>query len=98
MVCDGRVVKLAFVPIDLLIVDEIGKEVSGTGMDTNVIGRHATFFEKPFTTPRITFIVACDLSANTHGNANGIGLADFTTRRLADRLHWQPTYHTPAPA
>ncbi len=43
--------KLPFDAIDLLIVDEIGKEISGTGMDTNVIGRHATWFERPFTTP-----------------------------------------------
>ena len=84
--------KLPFDAIDLLIVDEIGKDVSGTGMDTNVIGRHATFFERPFTTPKVTFIVACDLTANTHGNANGIGLADFTTRRLADQIDWEPTY------
>jgi hypothetical protein len=84
--------KLPFDRIDLLVVDEIGKEVSGTGMDTNVIGRHATFFERPFTSPRVTFIVACDLTANTYGNANGIGLADFTTRRLADRIDWEATY------
>jgi hypothetical protein len=84
--------KLPFDPIDLLIVDEIGKDVSGTGMDTNVIGRHATFFEKPFTHPKVTFIVACDLTRNTYGNANGIGLADFTTRRLADKIDWEPTY------
>ena len=84
--------KLPFDPIDLLVVDEIGKEISGTGMDTHVIGRHGTFFEKPFEHPRITFIVACDLSAHTAGNANGIGLADFTTRRLADQIDWTPTY------
>jgi hypothetical protein len=84
--------KLPFEAIDLLIVDEMGKDVSGTGMDTNVIGRHATFFEKPFTTPRITFIVACDLTPNSSGNASGIGLADFTTRRLADKIDWEPTY------
>jgi hypothetical protein len=84
--------KLPFETIDVLVVDEIGKEISGTGMDTNVIGRHSTFFEKPFTSPRVTFIVACDLSPATHGNANGIGLADFTTRRLADKVDWEPTY------
>jgi hypothetical protein len=84
--------KLPFEDLDLLIVDEIGKEISGTGMDTNVIGRHATWFERPFTSPRITFIVACDTTANTYGNANGIGLADFATRRLADRIDWEPTY------
>jgi hypothetical protein len=84
--------KLPFERIDLLVVDEMGKDVSGTGMDTNVIGRHATFFEKPFTSPRITFIVACDLTPNSYGNASGIGLADFTTRRLADKIDWEPTY------
>jgi hypothetical protein len=84
--------KLPFDTMDLLIVDEIGKEISGTGMDTNVIGRHATWFERPFTSPRITFIVACDTTVNTYGNANGIGLADFTTRRLADKIDWEPTY------
>jgi hypothetical protein len=84
--------KLPFEAVDLLIVDEIGKEISGTGMDTNVIGRHATWFEQPFTSPRITFIVACDTTAKTYGNANGIGLADFTTRRLADKIDWEPTY------
>ena len=83
--------KLPFDPVDLLIVDEIGKEISGTGMDTNVIGRHATFFERPFSHPKITFIVACDLTVTTHGNASGIGLADFTTRRLADKIDWEPT-------
>jgi hypothetical protein len=84
--------KLPFDPIDLLIVDEIGKEISGSGMDTNVIGRHSTFFERPFTSPRVTFIVACDTSPNTYGNATGIGLADFTTRRLADKIDWEATY------
>jgi hypothetical protein len=84
--------KLPFEAIDLLIVDEMGKDVSGTGMDTNVIGRHATFFEKPFTRPRIIFIVACDLTPNSYGNAAGIGLADFTTRRLADKIDWEATY------
>ena len=84
--------KLPFDRIDLLIVDEIGKDVSGTGMDTNVIGRHATFFEHPFTSPKITFVVACDLTPNSYGNASGIGLADFTTRRLAERIDWEPTY------
>ncbi len=83
--------RLPFDPIDLLIVDEMGKDVSGTGLDTNVIGRHATWFERPFTAPRITFVLACDLTATTHGNATGIGLVDFATRRLADRIDWEPT-------
>ena len=65
--------------VDLLIVDEIGKDISGTGMDTNVIGRHGTFFERPFTSPKVTFIVVGDLTAHTYGNAIGIG-----QRRLHD--------------
>ena len=84
--------KLPFDPIDLLVVDEMGKDVSGSGMDTNIIGRHATFFEPPYTNPKVTFIVVCDLSANTYGNATGIGNADFTTRRLADKIDWESTY------
>src|SRR5581483_9471733 len=54
--------RLPFEAIDLLIVDEMGKDISGAGMDSNVIGRHGTFFEPPYTTPRITFIVVCDLT------------------------------------
>ncbi|HSE96155.1 MAG TPA: [Fe-S]-binding protein, partial [Methylomirabilota bacterium] len=78
--------------IDLLIVDQMGKEISGSGMDTNVIGRHATFFERPFTSPRITFIAVGDLTPNTHGNATGLGNADFTTRRLMEQVDWESTY------
>jgi hypothetical protein len=84
--------RLPFDPIDLLIVDEMGKDVSGSGMDTNIIGRHATFFEPPYTRPKITFVVVCDLTPNSYGNATGIGNADFTTRRLADKIDWESTY------
>ena len=84
--------KLPFDRVDLLIVDQMGKDISGSGMDTNVIGRHATFFEPPFTTPRVTFVVVCDLTPNSYGSAVGIGNADFTTRRLADKIDWEPTY------
>jgi hypothetical protein len=84
--------KLPFDPVDLLIVDEMGKNISGSGMDTNVIGRHTTFFERPFTNPKVTFIVVCGLTPNSYGNAAGIGNADFTTRQLADAVDWEPTY------
>jgi hypothetical protein len=83
---------LPFGEIDLLIVDEMGKDISGAGMDSNVIGRHTTFFEPRFQTPRVTFIVVCDLTPNTYGNATGIGNANFTTRRLADKIDWNATY------
>ena len=72
----------------MLIVDEMGKNVSGTGMDTNVIGRMFVpgVAEEP--RPRITAVVVLDLTEESHGNAIGIGLADFTTERVVveDRL------------
>jgi hypothetical protein len=71
---------------DLLIVDEMGKNVSGSGMDTNVIGR------KPGATgPRIRRIFVRELTANTHGNAYGIGFADFTTTRLVRAVDYRAT-------
>jgi hypothetical protein len=84
--------RLPFDQIDLLIVDEMGKDVSGSGMDSNIIGRHGTFFEPPYTSPRVTFIVVCDLTPHTYGNAIGIGSADFTTRRLVDKIDREATY------
>jgi hypothetical protein len=83
--------RLPFEQIDLLIVDEMGKDISGSGMDSNIIGRHGTFFEPQFGTPKITFIVVCDLTPNTYGNAVGIGNANFTTRRLAGKVDWNAT-------
>jgi hypothetical protein len=84
--------RLPFDPIDLLIVDEMGKDISGAGMDSNVIGRHGTFFEPQFGSPKITFIVVCDLTPHTCGNAVGIGNANFTTRRLAAKIDWNATH------
>ena len=76
--------RLPFDQLDVLAVDELGKDVSGTGMDTNVIGR-VSFWgggERP-ARPRITRIFVRGLTAATHGNACGIGMADFTTARCA---------------
>ncbi len=84
--------RLPFDPIDLLIVEEMGKDISGAGMDSNVIGRHSTFFEPRFPNPSITFIVVCDLTEHTNGNATGIGSANFTTRRLVNKIDWNSTY------
>jgi len=83
--------RLPFDSIDLLIVDEMGKNISGTGMDTNVIGRGASRFEPFPDTPRITWIVPLALTPETYGNANGIGNADFTTRRLVEQIDWNAT-------
>ncbi len=84
--------RLPFQKLDILIVDEIGKEISGSGMDPNIIGRRMVFGEAELTTPVITRIVVRDLSAKTYGSGSGIGLADFTTKRLVDKLDHRPTY------
>src|SRR5574341_934264 len=76
----------------LLIVDEIGKDISGTGMDPNVIGRMYFFPNEEPKSPRYIRILVRDLTPMTAGNAVGMGLADFGTRRLANRVNFQYTY------
>ncbi len=83
--------RLPFGPLDVLVVEEIGKNVSGSGMDTNVIGRPSNPHEPFPADPRILWIVALDLTDESYGNATGIGNADFTTRRLAEKIDWKPT-------
>ncbi|MGA2068301.1 MAG: lactate racemase domain-containing protein [Thermoguttaceae bacterium] len=78
--------------IDLLVVDRIGKELSGTGMDPNVIGRCRLVDFVAFPEPEIKIITVHDLTDKTHGNAIGIGMADLTTRRVADKFDPQSTY------
>jgi hypothetical protein len=78
---------------DLLVIDEIGKEISGSGMDTNVVGRKRSGRTDPGPAgqPVMRTIFVRGLSAHTHGNAAGIGLADFTTRRLVDAMDYRST-------
>src|SRR5438128_5170380 len=83
--------RLPFSPIDVLIVEEIGKNISGAGMDTNVIGRPSNPHEPFPNDPKILWIVALDLTAESYGNAVGIGNADFTTRRLLEKIDMKPT-------
>jgi hypothetical protein len=83
--------RLPFGRIDVLVVEEIGKNISGSGMDTNVIGRPSNPHEPFPADPKILWIVALDLTAESGGNATGIGNADFTTRRLADKIDWKFT-------
>jgi len=78
--------------IDLLIIDIMGKEISGVGMDTNIIGRIRIRGEEEPRSPSIKSIVVTDLSAPSHGNALGIGLADCITRRLFDKIDFGATY------
>ncbi len=85
--------KLPWARADLLIVDEIGKDISGSGMDTNVVGRKRAFRLQQTSGdhPEMRLIFVRGLSARTHGNAAGIGLADFTTNRLVQGMNYQTT-------
>jgi hypothetical protein len=76
--------QLPFDPLDVLIVDEIGKNISGAGMDPNVIGMWRRNGGAP--DRQIARIVALDLTAESHGNAVGVGMADLITERLRGKI------------
>jgi hypothetical protein len=78
--------RLPFGQLDLLVVGELGKNYSGTGMDVNVLGRQQVEGETDTLDPRITRICVLDISEESHGNAVGVGLADLTTQRLLSRM------------
>lgn len=78
--------------INVLIVDAIGKTFSGTGMDTNVIGYRGCRDGEDLTSPVVHVIAALSLAEASHGNAIGVGLADFITRRLRDAIDEQKTF------
>jgi hypothetical protein len=78
--------------IDLLIVDWMGKEISGTGMDQNVIGRTVISYHRPDTKIDVLRLFVRDLTAESEGNATAIGNADFTTQRLVDKIDPRATY------
>lgn len=78
--------------VDLLIVEELGKNISGTGMDTNIIGRMLLPGVKEPDSPGVARIVALALTDESHGNANGVGLADIITRRFYEQIDFKATY------
>ena len=84
---------LLFDKCDVLVVDKIGKNFSGDGMDPNVSGR---FVQPKYCSGGIQAekVVVLDLSDETHGNAQGIGLAEVTTRRLFNKMKLEMTYPT----
>ena len=84
--------RLPFDELDVLIVDETGKEISGAGMDTKIIGRMMQTGEKELETPKITRIFLRDLTPKSLGNAAGIGFADFITSRLVGKIDFGATY------
>jgi hypothetical protein len=78
--------KLPFKEIDVLIIDQIGKEISGAGMDFNVTGRNRDVMDRWHTDQKIKRLFVRDLTDHSKGNGLGIGMADFTTDRLVDKL------------
>jgi hypothetical protein len=78
--------------LDVLVVREMGKNYSGTGMDTNIIGRLRLEGLPEPERPSIHYLAVLDLSEASHGNATGVGLADFVTERLAAKIDREATY------
>jgi hypothetical protein len=84
--------RIPFDDLDVLVVDRIGKDVSGAGMDTNVVSRTRIVGQPEPEPSRVTAIVALDLTEASHGNAMGIGTADFTTARLVAGIDFAALY------
>ena len=91
LVAAGLLPRIPFDPLDVLIVDWMGKNFSGTGMDTNIIGlwRRIEGAERK---PYFKRLVVLNLTPESGGNAVAIGLADFTTRKLFEQINFKKTY------
>ena len=83
--------RVPFDNIDILIVDRMGKDISGIGMDSNVTGRHRDIAGDFFTAPHVKRLFARDLSPGSDGNANGVGLADVVSSRLVRAMDFEKT-------
>jgi hypothetical protein len=84
--------RIPFQEIDVLIVDEIGKNISGAGMDPNVTGRFVSPLERPPGSLNAKVVVVLGLTEEADGNVAGIGFADLTTRRLFDKIDFETTF------
>lgn len=78
--------------VDVLVVDRMGKDISGVGIDPNITGRFGVNGQRDERAPRVNAMMVSDLTEATHGNAIGVGLADVITRRLFDRIDYASTY------
>jgi len=91
-VATANMPKLPVEKIDVLIIDRMGKDISGTGLDPNIIGRMHLHGHPEPTAPDVKVIVVCDLTEGSHGNAIGMALADLITRQLYDKIDFAATY------
>jgi len=81
--------RIPFKKFDVLIVDQLGKNISGDGMDPNITGRYAVDIKSDIAYQRLA---ALDLTPETHGNALGVGMADVTTRKLVSKIDYKKGY------
>ena len=88
----ARMPRLPFDAIDILVIKEIGKNFSGTGMDTNVVGRIMIPRMPEDHRPDVAVIAVLNIAEESHGNAAGIGLGNVTTCRAVNRIDWVATY------
>ena len=91
-VAKSSLARIPFHEADVLVVNEMGKNISGSGMDTNIIGRRTRLSEPLTNAPRYSRIFVRDLTQESYGNAIGVGMADIVTRRLVDKIDFKPTY------
>ena len=90
--CKEILPQLPVQDVDILMVQEMGKNISGTGMDTNIVGGILEYDPGEYTPPNIKRIVLLDLTAETNGNALGIGRADLITKKVYEKLDLNATY------
>jgi hypothetical protein len=84
--------RLPFDELEVAVIDEMGKNISGSGMDTNVIGRMMIRGSAEFDRPRIANIAVLDVTDASHGNAIGVGLADFIPFRILEKVNLRSAY------
>jgi hypothetical protein len=82
--------RIWFDQMDVMVIDRIGKNISGSGLDPNITGRYPTPYAHGG--PDVTRIVILDLTEESNGNGNGMGIADYSTRKLLDKVNFADTY------
>jgi len=88
----GLMAGIPFDVLDVAVVDEMGKNISGAGMDTNVIGRMMIRGSEEFSRPAIANLAVLDVTEPSHGNAIGVGLADFIPFRILEKVDLRSAY------
>lgn len=85
-VAKDNIARIKLNEIDVLIIDEIGKNISGEGMDPNVTGRPGSYLNEGFEAPLIQKIVVLDITKESHGNGAGIGMSDISTVKCVNKI------------